>query len=188
MERLPVSWRKLLLTRTQSFKQDSRRRRKRTRRKGDKQRSSNSPLHETPFWARNDSTKICRGREKVHHKSTWKPHQDAVYLIHFGQGTRTKDCSCSRQGLMPLSSTIQCEPTASKKWYASKEKKMVYQRVSTPRPAPKIFLKDVWKLKQQQQQQQDTLLSTGKTCNGAEPRHSNTHRETSCGGGESVQS
>ena len=39
----------------------------------------------------------------------------------------------------------------------------LYQRVSTPRPAPKICLKDFRKLKQQQQQQQqDTLLSTGK--------------------------
>ena len=39
--------------------------------------------------------------------------------------------------------------------------KTLYQRLSTPRPAPKIILKSVWTLQQQQQrQQQDTFRCT----------------------------
>ena len=36
-------------------------------------------------------------------------------------GHGRKDCSLARQGLAPLSFTIQCQPTASKKWYPFKE-------------------------------------------------------------------
>ena len=38
----------------------------------------------------------------------------------------------------------------------------LYQRLSTPRLAPKIVLNDVWKLEQQPQQPHDTLRSTRK--------------------------
>ena len=59
----------------------------------------------------------------MHYKSTWKPHQDARLLDPLWPGHKNKDCSCSRQGLTPVSSSIQCQPTASKKWYAFKESK-----------------------------------------------------------------
>ena len=75
-------------------------------------------------------------------------------------GHRKKDRNFGRQGLAPSSFTIQCRPTASKKVVCLQEDRIFYQRISTPRPAPKTVLKDAGQLKQQQKQQQHGTLSS----------------------------
>ena len=65
--------------------------------------------------------------------STWEWH-------------KRKDHNSGRQGLTPVSFTIQCQLTALKRWYAFQGDKMLYQRIPTPRPAPKEVLKDAWQV------------------------------------------
>ena len=48
---------------------------------------------------------------------------------------------------------IQCLVLASKKWYPRMMRRLLYQRLSAPRPAPRINLKNAWNQQQQQQQQ-----------------------------------
>ena len=80
------------------------------------------------------------GPRKVHSKSKWKVHQDAVYWIRFLAGQFWQ----RRVSFTPLSFTIQCLPTASQKWYPLKETKCKIR--GFPRAAPKIVLKDAWHL------------------------------------------
>ena len=97
---------------------------------------------------------------KVHFQSKWKLHHDTVYWVNFmtlstgstWPGHKKKDCSFGRQGFTPLLFTIQCRPIASKKWYPCKETTLYIREFPTPRPAPKMVLKDAWQLQQQQQQ------------------------------------
>ena len=90
---------------------------------------------------------------KVHYKNNWKYSQDAVYWIHLAKAlemvlkfwqTRSHDSVPADCIEKVVSENGEC------------------QRLSTPRPAPRIILKSVRNLlKQQRQQQQDTLGSTG---------------------------
>ena len=68
-----------------------------------------------------NSTMICRGREKCTTNCEWKPHQDTVYWIHLAraqeQGLQFSADKVSRHD--PF--TIQCQPTASSKWYPRME-------------------------------------------------------------------
>ena len=100
---------------------------------------------------------------KVYHNSEWKPHQDAVYWIHLAKA-QEKGLHffwLARSHAMILYDSVPTD--CIEKEVHQGGDNTLNQRLSTPRPAPKTVLKDVWELKQQQQQQQqNTLLSTGK--------------------------
>ena len=149
-----------------------------------KQDSSQVERNETLGETRqNTSTTTDRGQEKC----TMTVNGSLIRTPSTGStwpGHQKRDCSFGRQGLTPLLFTIQCRPTASKKRYSLKGDITLYQSPSTRRPAPNIILKDVCKLRQQQQHHEEHK----EISSGAEPRHPKEHRETCCGGGESIQS
>ena len=114
-------------------------------------------LKSRPFWVtrqKKNSTTTYRGREKctttLNGSLTRMPSTGSTWPGH-----KRKDCSFGRQGLKVPADCIE-------KVVSQGGDKTLFQRPSTPRPAPKIVLKNVWKLRRQQQQQQDTLRSTGK--------------------------
>ena len=100
---------------------------------------------------------------KVHHNSKWKPHQ----LDPRDPGRKKKDCSFGRQDLRPFLFTIQCLPVASKSG--------IHERRQNPIS--------------------ETLYASA-CCEGscqkclkteaAAARHTIKHRETCCGGRESI--
>ena len=105
---------------------------------------------------------LSRAR-KVYHNSEWKPHQDAVYWIHLA---KAQEKGLHFFWLARSHAIIHYDSVPTdciEKEVHQGGDNTSNQRLSTPRPAPKTVLKDVWELRQQQQQQQqNTLLSTGK--------------------------
>ena len=85
--------------------------------------------------------------QKVHYQTCWKRNQDAVYWIHFIQSAG----SIITNATVPRDCT---DRVISQNW-----DRVIFERVATPRPAPKVTLKSNWltKQKQQQQPQQPTL-------------------------------
>ena len=85
--------------------------------------------------------------QKVHYQTCWKRNQDAVYWIHFIQTAG----SIITNATVPRDCT---DRVISQNW-----DRVIFERVATPRPAPKVTLKSNWltKQKQQQQPQQPTL-------------------------------
>ena len=79
-------------------------------------------------------------------------------LDPFRQGTRKRIDILADKVSRHYCSRFSAPDCIEKEWYPQGGAKTLYQRVSTPRPAPKIVLKDVWKL----QQQHGTLSSSGK--------------------------
>ena len=94
---------------------------------------------------------------KIHHQSKWKYSQDAVYWIRLAKaqekGLTFWQTKVSRHYFSRFSAGVGSD----------NGEKTLYQRLFTPRPAPKIILKSVWNSQQlqRQQQQQDTMESTG---------------------------
>ena len=86
-----------------------------------------------------------------------------------GSATRAQEAAALvvamlAERLTPLSFTIQCQPTAPKKWHAFKETKISYQIVFTHRSAPTIVPKDAWQSSSGRptaERQQGTPTSTG---------------------------
>ena len=102
---------------------------------------------------------------KVHYHSTWKNTQDAAYWINF---VRAQD-----KGLRFWQTRSQPEivhnsvPTdCIDKVISQKGERTLFERLSTPRPAPKIVIKSAWQSQQQQQpqqQQQDSESGSTRT-------------------------
>ena len=66
---------------------------------------------------------------------------------------------------------------------SQKGERILFERLSTSRPAPKIVLKSAWQSQQQQQQQQDTLLrAPGNWCKKRNKVHLTDNPELPCVG------
>ena len=90
----------------------------------------------------------------VHHKTEWQRAQDAVYWIHLAKAQeqcitflQTKSHAISAHKTVPLD--------CIERVISQKGETTLYQRLSTPRPAPRIILKNAWNHQQQQEQQGD---------------------------------
>ena len=181
MERIPVSHR-------MSFRLEvnpsswTHRRWKGKKKKGDTHYSSH---HQTHFGTKQkkNSTTTYRGRQQC----TLTANRSVIRTPSTGStcaGHKKMDWRFGRQGLTPLSCTIQCWPAASKNVVSMQREKTKNQRLSTPRPAPKIVLKMSGNLSSN-----NSSSRTLSSCRGAAPRHpnrshknTNKQRETCCGG------
>ena len=95
--------------------------------------------------------------QKVHYHSHWKRSQDAVHWIKL---SRAQD-----QGLQVWQTKSHAIIGADCicKVISQNGDRILFERLSTPRPAPKVTLKSNWQSRQQQQQQQsicDDVTST----------------------------
>ena len=119
----------------------------------------------------------------MHYDCEWKPHQDAVHWIHLARAPeKGLQFWQTRSHAIIVHDSVPAD--CIEKAVSLKGDITLYQSPSTRRPAPNISLKDVCKLRQQQQH----LEEHKEISSGAEPRHPKEHRETCCGGGESIQS
>ena len=109
---------------------------------------------------------------KVHCHSKGKNYQDAVHWINLARAqdkglrfwqTRSHAVIVYNSVLADCIHKVICQ----------KGEGTLFERFSTPRPAPKILLKSAWQSQQQQQQQQDTSESA-----------SSKHQETGAEGAE----
>ena len=129
-----------------------------TRKKGDKQCSS-LPQTLLKMKQKKDSTTIYRGREKCTVKVTGSlirtPSTGSIW-----PGRKKKDCifGQTRSHAIILYDSVKAD--CIEKSGSPSRRQIFNQRVSTPRPAPKVVLKDAWQSKQQQQQQ-GTQSSSG---------------------------
>ena len=102
---------------------------------------------------------------KAHHKTEWKTRPGRCPLDSFGQGTRRRTNVLAEKISRHYRSLFSAALIATKKSVSQKGEQTLYQRLSTPRPAPRIILKNVWNQQHQQQQQQQCtfceLLQTG---------------------------
>ena len=103
------------------------------------------------------------------YKTKWEYSQDAADWIHLAKAQekglkfwQTRSHAIIVHDSMP----VDC----IEKVVSENREKTLYQRLSTPRPAPKIMLKSVWNLQQQQQQQQqhDICGSSGRLVRGSD--------------------
>ena len=90
--------------------------------------------------------------QKVHYHSHWQPNQDAVYWLKVSrahdQGLQlwqTKSYAIIVHSLVPAD--------CINKVTSQNGDRILFERLSTPRPAPKDTLKSTWQSQQQQQQQ-----------------------------------
>ena len=85
---------------------------------------------------------------KVHYHSMWKNTQDAVYCINVAPRSHT----------IIVYSSVPAD--CIYRVICQKGERTLFERLSTPRPTPKIVLKSAWQPQQQhQQRQQDTSKS-----------------------------
>ena len=82
----------------------------------------------------------CRSREKVHYHSEWKTRQDVVHWIILA---RAQDKGLqfwqTRSHAMIVCSSVP--PDSIYKVISQKGERTLIERLSTPRPAPKMVLK-----------------------------------------------
>ena len=90
---------------------------------------------------------------KVHYHSEWKSRQDAVYRINLA---RAQDKGLrlwqTRSNAVIVYNSVPAD--CIDKMISRKGERTLFERLSTPRPAPKIVLESAWQSQQQQQQQQ----------------------------------
>ena len=117
-----------------------------------------TPLN--PFGPNPDEEKLSDDLSKprkVQYESKLKTNQDAVYWINL---PRAQDKGLrfwqTRSHAIIVCSSVPAD--CIYKVISQKGERTLFERLSTPRPAPKIVLKSAWQSQQQQQQQQpDTL-------------------------------
>ena len=77
---------------------------------------------------------------------------------------RAKDYDSGRQSLMPKLKTILCRADCIHEMISQKKReRTLFQRLSTPRPSPKIVLKSSCQTQQQQQQQCTSQSASSRT-------------------------
>ena len=92
---------------------------------------------------------------KVYYHRKWKPRQDAVYWINFAQAQeKGLQFWQTRSHAIIVYNSVPAD--CIYKVISQKGERTLYERLSSPRPAPKIILKSAW----QSQQQQDTSESS----------------------------
>ena len=130
--------------------------------KEDSPSASLKPVGDNPDEELSDDLSKPR---KVHYHSTWKNTQDAACWINF---VRAQD-----KGIRFWQTRSQAEivhnsvPTdCIDKVISQKGERTLFDRLSTPRPAPKIVIESAWQSQQQQQphqQQQDSESGSTRT-------------------------
>ena len=113
---------------------------------------------------------------KVHCCSKWKTTQDAVCWVNL---TRAQDKGlrfCQTRSHAAI--VYNCVPAdCIYKVICQKRERIFFERLSTPRPAPKIVLKSAWQSQQQQLQQQDTSESVSSSTRKLAQRVQRVQRE-----------
>ena len=106
----------------------------------------NDPEEEEPHFD-------CTVPQKVHHQTYWKRNQDAEYWIKL---SRAQD-----QGLQFLQTEsfaiityVTVPGDCIDRVTSQNGDRVIFERLATPRPAPKVTLKSNWRRQQQQQQRQ----------------------------------
>ena len=101
-------------------------------------------------------------KKKVHYHSHWKRNQDAVYWVKLSRA--------QEQGLQfwqtKSHAIVVHSPVPADCIYkvmSQNGDRILFERLSTPRPAPKVTLKSTWQSQQQQQQQSICDGLTGAT-------------------------
>ena len=109
-----------------------------------------------------NSTMIYRGRGKC----TFRANRILIRTLStVSTSPKHKKCSFGRQGLTPLLFTIQCRPTASKKWY----------------PYKTYFSAESFHVSFNSKDSSQRRLGIAAAA-AAAARHTIKHRETCCGG------
>ena len=98
---------------------------------------------------------------KFHYCRKWRHNQDAIYWIKLKKAQdlvlyfwQTKSNAIIVHDPVPPESIFEV--------ISRMDKKVFYERLSAPRPAPKVTLRSSWHVQQQQQQQQQAGHSFGK--------------------------
>ena len=99
-------------------------------------------------------------RQKVHYHSHWKRNQDAVYWKNCPKH-KIKDCNSGKQSYFRSSPTILREETASSEQLPRGDQ-VLFERLPTPRPAPKVTLNSNWLVQQQQPICNEDVTGTSK--------------------------
>ena len=99
--------------------------------------------------------------KKVHYHSNWKPNQDAVCWV---QVSRARDRGLRFWQTKSRAITVHNPVPADCicRVISQKGDRTLFERLSTPRPAPKVTLKSGWHLQQQQPLSGDVPSSSGK--------------------------
>ena len=130
-----------------------------------------APLN--PFGSNPDEEKLSgdlSNPRKVHYEGKWKTNQDAVYWINLA---RAQDKGLqfwqTRSHAIIVCSSVPAD--CIYKVISQRGEKALFERLSTPRLAPKIVLKSNWR---SQEQQPDTLegptsAGIGKPLRGLQP-------------------
>ena len=98
---------------------------------------------------------LSKPRE-VHHKTEWKRAQDAVYWIHLAKALE-KSITFWQTKSHVIFAHETVPPDCIERVISQNGETTLYQRLSAPRPAPRIILTIAWNQQQRQQQQQGDL-------------------------------
>ena len=90
---------------------------------------------------------------KVHYQSKWTITQDAIYCVNL-RYAQDKGLTFwqTRPRVIILYDSVPDERI--EKMVSTRQGKILYQRIPTPRPPPNIVLKDAWEVQQDQEVQQ----------------------------------
>ena len=104
---------------------------------------------------------------KVHYHSKRKSRQDAVYWVNLARA-QDKGLRFWQRRSHAVIENNSVSADSIYKVISQKGKRTLFERLSTPRPAPKIVLESAWQSQQQQQQQQQDT-SESASCRTRQP-------------------
>ena len=111
--------------------------------------------------AQEDEPHDVTNPRKVSYKTEWKVYQDAVHWTHLKKNSGERIKHSGKPDPMLLSFMTLYQPTVLKKWCEPKTEEILYQKASlSPRPPPKIILKDAWQVQHENYHQRGT--NTGR--------------------------
>ena len=113
--------------------------------KGHERRATDSILHSLrPFGDETEEEfdDVLSKPRKMHYKSIWKVHQDAIYWTNLGWAQEKLQFWQTRSHAITHYDSVPAD--GIEKVVCLQGDKTLYQRIPTPRPPPKIVQKDAW--------------------------------------------
>ena len=142
-----------------------------TGRKRDRQSSTSSLFRASEFFGNDPDEEKPHNDfsvpQKVHYKAYWKHNEDAVYWIRLSRAPN--EVICNHHLRHSAGDSID-------RVISQNGDRVIFERLTTPRPAPKVTLKSDWLVEQQHQQPQQLTLKESvdnswkehATCEGEE--------------------
>ena len=145
--------------------------------KDDKPFTSRLLIHsEVMHMKKKDRVKIIHNQGKSIVIAIGENDQNAVYWVKINEKAQDLGLQIGQQNQTPLSCINQCQ--ISPRVVSDNGDRILFQRILTPRPKPKVTVRDTWRSKQQHNEQQQQPQSWESDLGPGRPVQSGDRNES----------